>query len=391
MVFVRCAECKGKLLCGRSKCPLLEKYKFLKEIKIDSRILDPSPPSIFVGRVGYPKVYAGPLVSINADPVYADSPWLWKSIEEVIRLRTSMLRVSRRFRVEDVREEKKELTEMQEMTAAIKPVDVEAEIRKISRKAEFDDVMQPMGYSAIAESIKLAENPKIPDKVEKVYYDDMKAYEALSYLYNHGFSTYYLQKIFSAGIVGERKSRKLVPTRWSITAVHSIVGEAIKREIAAYKPIDKTLLFNYEHFGNHFEVILSPENYFFQLVEIWQRKSFWSPKEDWIGVDSEDIRPKKEYSNLSGGYYAARLPVLEYLREKRGQASVLVIREIKPSYYAPLGVWVVEEGVRKALKSKPEVFESFDDALTAASRRVENKEWRALVSRQTSLASFFGF
>jgi len=94
---------------------------------------------------------------------------------------------------------------------------------------------------------------------------------------------------------------------------------------------------------------------------------------------------------LSGGYYAARLPVLEYLREKRGQASVLVIREIKPSYYAPLGVWVVEEGVRKALKSKPEVFESFDDALTAASRRVENKEWRALVSRQTSLASFFGF
>ncbi|WP_257640107.1 hypothetical protein [Archaeoglobus fulgidus] len=281
---MRCAECKGKLLCGRSKCPLLEKYRFLKEIKIDSRILDPSPPSIFVGRVGYPKVYAGPLVSINADPVYADSPWLWKSIEEVIRLRTSMLRVSRRFRVEDVREEKKELTEMQEMTAAIKPVDVEAEIRKISRKAEFDDVMQPMGYSAIAESIKLAENPKIPDKVEKVYYDDMKAYEALSYLYNHGFSTYYLQKIFSAGILGERKSRKLVPTRWSITAVHSIVGEAIKREIAAYKPIDKTLLFNYEHFGNHFEVILSPENYFFQLVEIWQRKSFWSPKRTGLGL-----------------------------------------------------------------------------------------------------------
>ncbi|AAB89916.1 hypothetical protein [Archaeoglobus fulgidus] len=120
-------------------------------------------------------------------------------------------------------------------------------------------------------------------------------------------------------------------------------------------------------------------------------KVLLEPEEDWIGVDSEDIRPKRDYSNLSGGYYAARLPVLEYLREKRGQASVLVIREIKPSYYAPLGVWVVEEGVRKALKSKPEVFESFDDALTAASRRVENKEWRALVSRQTSLASFFGF
>jgi len=83
--------------------------------------------------------------------------------------------------------------------------------------------------------------------------------------------------------------------------------------------------------------------------------------------------------------------VLEYLREKRRQASVLVIREIKPSYYAPLGVWVVEEGVRKALKGNPEAFESFNDALAAASQRVENREWRALVTRQTSLASFFGF
>ncbi len=389
--FVKCAECKGKLLCGRSKCPLLEKYRFLKDIKIDSRILNPTPPSIFVGRIGYPKVYVGPLVSLNVNPVYADSPWLWKSIEEVIKLRTSLLRVSRRFRIEDVREEKKELLELQEMTAAIKPVDVEAEIEKVNRKAEFDDVMQPMGYSAIAESIRLAENPKIPDKVEKVYYDDIKAFEGLKYLYNHGFSTYYLQKIFSAGILGEKQNRKLVPTRWSITAVHSILGEAIKREIADCKVIENTLLFHYEHFGNHFEIILSPERYFFQLIEIWQRKSFWSPKEDWIGVDSEDIRPKKEYSNLSGGYYAARLPVLEYLRKIRRQASVLVIREIKPSYYAPLGVWVVEEGLRRALKEKPESFDSFEEAIAVASRRVENVKWRELVTRQTSLSSFFGF
>ena len=151
-----------------------------------------------------------------------------------------------------------------------------------------------------------------------------------------------------------------------------------------------TLLFHYEHFGNHFEIILSPERYFFQLIEIWQRKSFWSPKEGWIGVDSEDIRPKKEHSNLSGGYYAARLPVLEYLRKIKRWASVLVIREIKPSYYAPLGVWVVEEGVRKALKGKPESFDSFEEAIAAASRRVENVKWKELVTWQTSLSSFFG-
>jgi len=388
---VRCAECKGNLLCGRSKCPLVEKYRFLRSVRIDDRIHDPSPPSLFVGRIGYPKVYVGPLIAINTDPVYADSPWLWKSIEEVIKLRTSMLRASTRMRVEDVRGESKQVVELQELTAAIKPVDVEAEIRKLSRKAEFDDVVQPMGYSALVDGIRIAENPKIPDRVEKVYYDDLKAQEALLSLYNHGFSTYYLQKIFSAGMLGERKSRKLVPTRWSITAVHSILGEEIKKEIADYGPIDKTMLFSFEHFGNHFEIILSPERYFFQLIEIWQRKSFWSPKQDWIGADSEDIRPKRDYSSLSGGYYAARLPVLEYLRRIRKQASVLVIREIKPSYYAPLGVWVVEEGVRKAVSAEPEVFNSFEDALKKASSRIEtqSEKWHKYINRQTSLQSFW--
>lgn len=388
---MRCAECKGKLLCGRSKCPLVEKYRFLRNIKIDARVHSPSPPSLFVGRIGYPKVYAGPLIAINADPVYADSPWMWKSIEEVIKIRVSMLRASSRMRVEDVRSQDKYILDLQELTAAVKPVNVEAEIKKLSRRAEFDDIVQPMGYSAIVEKVRIAENPKIPDRVEKMYYDDVKAQKALSYLFDHGFSTYYLQKIFSAGMLGEMKSRKLVPTRWSITAVHDILGEEIKKEISGFEAVDSVMLFTFEHFGNHFEIILSPGNYFFQLIEIWRRKSFWSPREDWTGADSEDIRPKRQYSNLGGGYYAARLPVLEYLRKIRREASVLVLREIKPSYYAPLGVWVVEEGVRNAMKLRPEMFESFNDALNKAASRIETprEKWSRYIYRQTSLFSFF--
>lgn len=387
---MRCAECKGRLLCGRIRCPLIEKYRFLKEVEVEPVIQDPTPPSLFVGRIGYPKVHVGPLIALKVDPVYADSPWLWKDIEEVIRLRTSMLRVSTPFRVDAVRAESREIQELQELSAAVKPVDVEAEIRKLKQSAEFDDVIQPMGYAAIVERMRIVENPRIPRKVERIYYDDLKAHAALKELYDHGFSTYYLQKIFSAGMLGEKTNRKLVPTRWSITAVHSILGESIKREIADLDSIDCTMLFSYEHFGNHFEVILSPEKYFFQLIEIWRRKSFWSPKEDWIGSDWEDLRPKREYSPLGGGYYAARLPVLEHLKAIGKQASIVVIREIKPSYYAPLGVWVVEEGVRKAMGSKPEVFESLNQALSVAAERIETgfEKWKAHVVRQVSLFSF---
>jgi len=191
---------------------------------------------------------------------------------------------------------------------------------------------------------------------------------------------------------GYRKNRKLVPTRWSITAVHDIIGEEIKKEIATFDTIDRHLLFSFEHFGNHFEVVLSPGDYSFQLIEIWIKKSFWSPNKTWVGVDGESILRKKGYSVLGGGYYAARLPVLEYMQKLRKKASVLVIREIKPEYYAPLGVWVVEEGVRKGMNKKPQIFESFEDALlTACNRVVTNREvWMRHLSkhRQCTLTSF---
>jgi hypothetical protein len=191
-------------------------------------------------------------------------------------------------------------------------------------------------------------------------------------------------------MLGERDRRRLVPTRWSITAVHDIIGEEIKKDLRDFDSIDRCMLFSYEHFGNHFEIILAPGNYSFELVEIWARQSFWDPA-GWVGYDKEDIRKRRNYSILSGGYYAARLPVLEYMLRCRKKASVIIIREIKPEYFAPLGVWVVEEGVRKALKSKPDVFDSFEVALEKAAASIatpKNKWLHHLKSRQTSLTDF---
>ena len=62
-----------------------------------------------------------------------------------------------------------------------------------------------------------------------------------------------------------------------------------------------------------------PRSFSFELVEIWMSGSVWAP-EGFIGGDREDARPKKEYSSLAGGYYAARLAVLEHL-SARGRAA----------------------------------------------------------------------
>lgn len=388
-----CARCKGNLLCGRVKCPLLQKFRFARADIVEGSVEKPTPPSAFVGRIGYPKVFVGPLVATtDLEPEYLDSPWLWKgSVDDIIKLRVSLVRGMRKVDV-NVTEPDRFLLNLQEATASTKHVDIETEISKVIRRPLFDDVTQPMGIAAQIKNMKVAENPKIPDKVEKVYYDDLKAVEAVRYLFDSGFNTYYIQKVFSVGMLGEKNNRKLVPTRWSITAVHDILGEEIKKEIADFESVNTYMLFYYEHFGNHFEVILSPGNYSFQLIEIWVKKSFWSPDSTWIGYDREDISKKKDYSELSGGYYAARLPVLEYLRKIKRKASVVVIREIKPEYYAPLGVWVVEEGVRKALTSKPEICESVNEAVEKAATRIrtDKRKWMVYLSPhyQSSLSDF---
>ncbi|HDD05009.1 MAG TPA: hypothetical protein ENF51_00775, partial [Candidatus Aenigmarchaeota archaeon] len=107
------------------------------------------------------------------------------------------------------------------------------------------------------------------------------------------------------------------------------------------------------HYGNYFTVLLLPNKWSFELFELWRPESFWwRGKEVKVNRDFEGFYGRKNYAeNTGGGYYAARLPVVEYLYEKRRQASVIVVRHITPDYYLPLGVWVVREGVRKALRN----------------------------------------
>ncbi|MCR3884500.1 MAG: hypothetical protein NUK54_09025, partial [Methanothrix sp.] len=131
-----------------------------------------------------------------------------------------------------------------------------------------------------------------------------------------------------------------------------IAGKHLIEAIRDNPPINDHILFSGERLGNHFEILLAPGTFTYELVEIWLPRSVWSGEESWIGADREGPGPKKGYSSLAGGYYAARLAVLERLAEMRRQASVLAAREITEEYWAPLGVWVVREAARAALSAE---------------------------------------
>ncbi|WP_456321621.1 Nre family DNA repair protein, partial [Palaeococcus sp. (in: euryarchaeotes)] len=336
-----CAVCKGrKLLCGRPTCPILERFRVAKKLepKINKReIFGSSPPSLFVGEFGYPKVRIGPLVPpLEGNTSNLDSPLKWenRSIRDILYYRSLLVMGETKADV-NVRKSGRILGEIQELAMSIKPVDSEILLkRKPILKVLPSEFAPPIGPKAELLDFELTENPKIPRKTDYVVSDELKAEHAVMILYNSGFDEYYIIRLLSAGLLGIQ--RKLVPTRWSITAVQDTIGKHLRKEIIHYEPINEFELYFHEFLGNRYTVLLMPETYAFELLEVWLKGSLFGSEEPQVIHDYEDFRGRKEYvKETAGAYHAARLSVLEALRKRGRQARILVFREVTPKYYAP--------------------------------------------------------
>ncbi|MFZ1970727.1 MAG: hypothetical protein WAU65_00920 [Candidatus Nanoarchaeia archaeon] len=335
------------------------KYKNLGNVsKIDST----SPPSVFIGsKLKYPLVNVGILSPLEHD----ENAWLYDNekywannnfqINDVLRLRNSLLNSRFQSKVQDSRLNKKFLQIAQDIAIASKPVDVEIELKnKLNLGKSRDRVITPHGMHAGLKQAKITGNVKIDRKVDKVMNDEIKASEGIEYLYKNEFTEYSLSKILSVGALGLQKDKKLVPTRWSITATDDTIGKLLLKNVREYKWIENYELFFGEFLGNQYLILFFPSAFSFELFELYVPGSSWNPSNRIkASTDSEGYSGRKTYaSNTAGGYYATRLPILEYLNKIKKQASVLAIRIETPTYWAGLGVWVVRESVRKALNNK---------------------------------------
>jgi len=136
-----------------------------------------------------------------------------------------------------------------------------------------------------------------------------------------------------------------------------------------------------------------PNLWGYELFELYLPKSSWNPSNEIrASTDYENYSGRKAYAfNTAGGYYAARLPILQYLNNIKRQASVLVIRIETPSYWASLGVWVVRESVRKTLKKVAMKFNSRKELIEGAKKIGNNKfntENQGFSDPQTSGGAF---
>ena len=373
----KCAICKGsKMLCGKNSCPLV--LKFVSGMKtrplMDREEIDgSSPPAVFIGRFGYPKVLVGPMVPPHyGDTEILDTPeqWLGKSLEEIVDFRYSLVRGTYLADIHNVEAAGKLVDLTRELAMSSKPADIEASFTKKPRGGiSFHEESQPFGPSAPLRKIS-ASSIKIDHRIDKAYSDtDLDAKTAVLELYRSGALISRIQKAFSVGAFGLKKRRKFVPTRWSITAVDSTISLDQIEKTKSYPPIDDFRIYYGNFLDNRWAVVFLPTSWRYELIEAWYPKTIWNPYGQEIDIVNswEFYDGRRKYAEIGGCYYAARLAVNEVLNAERRQAGAVILREAHPGYVLPIGVWNVREHVRATLKSAPKRYPSLKEAMTDVS------------------------
>ena len=346
-------------------------YQFINSnpIKFSNNVIDgSSPPSVFVGEFGYPNVRIGPMVPpYHGDTAILDRPELWtgKSLEEIVNYRINLLKGTKIQKVNQL--SGRYLEYLQEMSLSKKVVDSTMTLEKIPRHLDETDLTLkkyeeiPTLISAPVIDFKIVSSTSDRNIEKKYYDDDMYASDAIIDLYENSVDVSQISKVLSMGMLGRKKNRKLVPTKWSITASDDILSQYLIDKIKDNPPLDNYYVFDFSHLDNYYSLIMIPDEVWsFEMIESWIDTN----GRIHIGSDYESGKMIDHYPSIAGAYFAARLAVAEFLFKIRKKAAVLILREIRPEYFVSLGVWQIREGIRECLRKNGMAFETFHSALS---------------------------
>ncbi len=374
-----CSRCGSRLgLCGEVVCPIIKWVEGSLGRKVKSEnLFGASPPSVFIGTWNYPKVYAGPMVPhmMWEDTTLLDNPvqWLDEGIEDIISHRLSLTRSHQQVDIHSAANPDRSLSSVQELAMASLPVDTEVKLEGTPRgRLSFSRRIPPMGPTAIIKELKIIENPHIHPKIDYLTGDkDCFAKVAVSELFNAGISSYQLIRLLSAGLLGKERNRRLVPTKWSITAVDDVLGKQLHKQVTDHSIINEYWVWGCQAVGNRMGILFLPTPWMFEVLEYWiPGTTITTHRNIQIPSDYEFTKGRKTYAKTIGGaYYAARLPVLKRLNEWNRQAAAIIFLEVHPEWL-PLGVWRVREICRRALSTTPVKCESLNEAIEEASKHL---------------------
>jgi DNA repair protein NreA len=384
-------------ICGKPNC---KEHTFLvgKAVSI-KEFSGSSPPEIFVGKYNYPNVNIGilsPQTYGNNEIMASPEGWHKEGLNkfQIVELRNELIYGRTQNHIKNLGVGGRFLGTMQEVALTSKSISTEFKLKKgISRHKENNPKTPLITNTAPIERVRLQENTKIIPKVDYITSDtDAKSVTGILELEKSGLNSSQIIKILSAGLLGQKSRRRLVPTRWSITAVDDTLSKEKLKRIKYFPEISEICVFTSEYLGNHYEFILLPDKFSFEVIEI-------SLGVDQVWRDYEGFFSRKKYADsVTGAYYANRLALCEYLEKIGRQGSCLVMREVGKEYDTPLGVGILREASRAAFASKGECFESINEALKDIDSRlkqpIENYTNNSVLlkeyGKQTKLSKWFG-
>jgi hypothetical protein len=341
----------------------------MRSTPVDKEIAGSSPPSVFIGSWNYPDVYAGPMVTAaHGNTSIMDTPESWipenKTQEEIIGYRLNLIRGKMRVNAAEL--DTRFIEKLQAISLSDTSIESEVAFSSTPTGTTFSEEHTPIGPSAPLDRFEI-ETGRWDRELEKVFYDtDMKAADAVTDLHRKGLFFSSIQKAFSVGTMGCSRNRRLVPTRWAITACDTMIGDNLLSEVRKCPVIDTWRVHEFSSLYNNYAVLLMPTDWQYEWSEAFLHVL---GNEEIVFSDHEGRKKKTVYSPLGGCYYSCKMAVLEALAREQKQAGVIILREAHHGY-VPMGVFNVRENVRNAMSMPPVEFEDIRTALSHISRKL---------------------
>ncbi|MFW5977527.1 MAG: hypothetical protein ACOCQQ_03370, partial [Candidatus Nanoarchaeia archaeon] len=229
-------------------------------------------PDVLIGSFGYPLVNTGALVGPHFDEE-KNNPQKFLSqqldIPDIIQQRQSLINSIQKTKVQSLQQPNMFIEQTQEIAKSSHAVDTAITLQKpLLSRVEFHQRSLPHGPSASLQKLSLTSNPFIAKPVEHLTSDtDSKAQTAIQELLQRGISTYKITSLLSAGTLGQGTQRKLVPTKWSITATDDTAGEQLRKKLIDYAFLNNYELYSGSYLGNGYVIFLLPGEWSFELIE----------------------------------------------------------------------------------------------------------------------------
>jgi hypothetical protein len=334
----------------------------MKSVAMGKEIEGSTPPSVFIGSWNYPDVFAGPMVvPEHGDTMVMDMPEAWipgnHTQEEIIGYRMNLIRGKQQVHAADL--DNRFIEKLQEISLSTSSLESEVAFTSAPQGQSFSEEHTPFGPSAGIERFDVEPGRWNP-KLERTFYDtDLRAADAVVDLHKNRVPFSSIQKAFSVGTMGQGRARHLVPTRWSITACDTIIGDQLLSDVKRNVVIDTWRVHEFSSLNNHYAVILMPTAWQYEWSEAFLHVL---GNEELVFSDHEGTKKKTTYSPLGGCYYSCKMAVLEALAREGKQAGAIILREARKGY-VPMGVFNVRENVRSAMQQTPTEFEGIRPAL----------------------------